>query len=82
MTECKGESGVTQGNPLSPTIFNMVVDGVVRHWLHLATQEAERGGNGGGSADTRRPFLRGRRDDSVDRPPLAPVGFHDPSGPF
>ena len=36
----KGERGVTQGNPLSPTIFNMVVDAVVRHWLQLATQEA------------------------------------------
>ena len=27
-------------------------------------------------------FLRGRRNDSVDRPLLAPVGFHDPSGTF
>ena len=38
----KGERGVTQGDPLSPTIFNVVVDAVVRHWLDLATQEAER----------------------------------------
>ena len=37
----KGESGVTQGDPLSPTIFNVVVDAVVRHWLQIATQEAE-----------------------------------------
>ena len=29
----KGERGVTQGDPLSPTIFNVVVDAVVRHWL-------------------------------------------------
>ena len=29
----KGARGVTQGNPLSPTIFNEVVDAVVRHWL-------------------------------------------------
>ena len=36
----KGERGVTQGDPLSPTIFNVVVDAVVRHWLLLATQEA------------------------------------------
>ena len=28
--------GVTQGNPLSPTIFNVVVDAVVRHWVTLA----------------------------------------------
>ena len=38
---------MTQGDPLSPTIFNVVVDAVVRHWLHLATQEAERRGERG-----------------------------------
>ena len=38
----KGERGVTQGNPISPTIFNVVMDAVVRHWLLLATKEAER----------------------------------------
>ena len=27
----KGFSGFTQGNPLSPTIFNMVVDAVIFH---------------------------------------------------
>ena len=43
----KGERGVTQGDPISPTIFNVVVDAVVRHWLHLATQEAERRGERG-----------------------------------
>ena len=43
----KGERGVTQGDPLSPTIFNVVVDAVVRHWLQLATQEAERRGERG-----------------------------------
>ena len=43
----KGEWGVMQGNPLSPTIFNVVVDAVVRHWLQLATQEAERRGERG-----------------------------------
>ena len=26
------ERGVTQGDPLSPTIFNVVVDAVVYHW--------------------------------------------------
>ena len=31
----KGARGVTQGNPLSPTIFNVVVDAVVRHWVNL-----------------------------------------------
>ena len=32
-TSSKGEQGVTQGKPLSPTLFNVVVDAVVRHWL-------------------------------------------------
>ena len=31
----KGGRGVTQGDPLSPTIFNVVVDAVVRHWLTI-----------------------------------------------
>ena len=30
-TAFKGERGVTQGDPLSPTIFNVVVDAIVRH---------------------------------------------------
>ena len=42
----KGGRGVMQGDPLSPTIFNVVVDAVVRHWLQIATQEAERRGEG------------------------------------
>ena len=25
--------GVTQGDSLSPTIFNMVIDAVIRHWV-------------------------------------------------
>ena len=29
----KGYHGVTQGDPLSPTLFNVVVDTVIRHWL-------------------------------------------------
>ena len=43
----KGGRGVTQGDPLSPTIFNVVVDAVVRHWLQIATQDAERRGERG-----------------------------------
>ena len=38
---------MTQGDPLSPTIFNVVVDAVVRHWLTIAAQEAERRGERG-----------------------------------
>ena len=43
----KGARGVTQGDPLSPTIFNVVVDAVVRHWLMLAMAEAEKRGERG-----------------------------------
>ena len=39
--------GVTQGDPLSPTIFNVVVDGVVRHWVKLVIEGAEERGKRG-----------------------------------
>ena len=32
---------MTQGNPLSPTILNVVVNAVVRHWVTIAVSEAE-----------------------------------------
>ena len=35
---------MTQGDPLSPTIFNAVVDEVVRHWVKMALAEAEKRG--------------------------------------
>ena len=44
----KGGRGVTQGDPLSPTIFNVVVDAVVCHWVTIAVTEAETRGEGGG----------------------------------
>ena len=37
----KGERGVTQGDPLSPTIFNVVVDAAVRHWENGLVDETE-----------------------------------------
>ena len=40
----KGNQGVTQGDPLSPTIFNVVVDAVVRHWLSVMVEGAEERG--------------------------------------
>ena len=43
----KGVWGVTQGDLLSPTIFNVVVDAVVRHWVTMALEEAEKRGERG-----------------------------------
>ena len=43
----RARGGVTQGNPLSPTIFNVVVDAVVRHWVTLTVEEAEKRGERG-----------------------------------
>ena len=39
---------MTQGDPLSPTLFNVVVDAVVRHWLDgLRKDNKEREAEGG-----------------------------------
>ena len=49
-TDFKGERGVTQGDPLSPTIFNVVVDTVVRHWVngrHCGRGRTWQAGKGG-----------------------------------
>ena len=37
----KGARGVTQVEPLYPTIFNVVVDAVVRHWVTVMAEGAE-----------------------------------------
>ena len=43
----RGIGGVTQGDLLSPTIFNVVVDAVVRHWIDgLVAETAEKGETG------------------------------------
>ena len=33
----KGYRGVTQGDPMSPKIFNTVIDAVIRHWVEVVT---------------------------------------------
>ena len=43
----KGARGVTQGDPLSPTILNVVVDVVVRHWVTMALNKADKRGERG-----------------------------------
>ena len=43
----KGYQGVTQGDTPSPTIFNVVVDAVIHHWVTVVTpSEAGMGGLG------------------------------------
>ena len=34
----KGYRGVTQCDPLSPTLFNVVVDAVIRHWVTVVAE--------------------------------------------
>ena len=46
-TAFKGEHGVTQGDPLYPTIFNVVLDAVVRHWATGVIADAEEQGKMG-----------------------------------
>ena len=42
----KEDRGVNQGDPIHPAIFNVVVDGVVRHWVSVIMESAEeRGGS-------------------------------------
>ena len=43
----KGYQGVTQGDPISPTIFNVVVDVVARHWVTVMEEGAEEQGENG-----------------------------------
>ena len=38
----QGSRGVTQGDPLPPTIFNLVVDEVVRHWVTVMVEGADK----------------------------------------
>ena len=37
----KGSHGLTQGYPLSPTIFNVVVNAVARHWVTVMVEGEE-----------------------------------------
>ena len=51
--------GDCQGEPLSPTIFNVVVDAVVWHWLEgLQAAKEEKDAEGGGGTFLG-GFLRG-----------------------
>ena len=43
-TAFKGEQGVTQGDPLSLAIFNLVVEAIVRHWVTGVIADTEERG--------------------------------------
>ena len=60
------ERGVTQGNPLLPTIFNVVVETVVCHWEYLLVTELEGGDSSGDKGDGAKKAGRKiwERDDS------------------
>ena len=40
-TYFRGERGMKQSDPLFPTIFNVVVDAVFRHWVQRVVEESE-----------------------------------------
>ena len=63
--------GVTQGDPLSPTIFNVVVDAVVRHWVTVILEGAEERGECG---------QEGRQQDALFRADDSMVGLFDRVG--
>ena len=73
-----GERGVTQGDPLSPTIFNVVVDAVVRHWLEGLQAAKEEMGTEGGGGTFLGGILRGRRNGWRNGPQMAPGRFQRP----
>ena len=43
----KGARGVTQVNPMSPTIFNVVLYAVVCHWVRLVIEDSDKRGEKG-----------------------------------
>ena len=53
--EFQGFRGVIQGEPLSPNIFNVVLDAVVQHWVEEMAESAD--GQGGRGQEV--PLLRG-----------------------
>ena len=61
-----GERGATQGNPLSPTIFNVVVDAVVCHWGFLVVERSREVAAGTTETGNRRQGGRSRTKTTSD----------------
>ena len=53
----KNARGVTQGDPLSPTIFNVMVDAVVRHWFTVMVESVEEWGGRGQEGRHQNPLF-------------------------
>ena len=64
-----GKRGVTQGNPLYPTILNVVVDAVVCHWesVLVAEREEQEGGYSSGDIGDRTQMAGRTIRDLYDR---------------
>ena len=60
---------MTQGDPLYPTIFNVVVDAVVRHWVTGVITGAEERGERG---------KEGRHQDALFYADNGMVALYDP----
>ena len=65
-TEFQGFRVLTQGGPLSPTIFNLVVDAMVQHWVAVAVERA--GGQDGCIQDGRHQSSLFYADDGIVTP--------------
>ena len=60
-TDFKVERGVEQSDLLSPTIFNVVVDVVVHHWVTGVIADAEAQGGAGTGGETSGSVILRRR---------------------
>ena len=79
----KGGRGLTQGDSLSPTIFNAVMDAVVRHWVTLVVKEADTRGEQ--KWEGRHQAALFFADDvilALSDPPVAAVGVYAARGTF
>ena len=71
-TAFKGERGVTQGDQLSPTIFNVVMGAVVCQWVTGVIADAEARGGWERGGDIRRRYST---QTMAWLPRLAPDGY-------